>query len=163
MSMMTFKTPSGQVPLENAILRPTQARGCEACGFRGRKAAAPLKQVTEAWDAGSSEAFPRSKGRGPIEATMRRPAFGVKDTFPRSKGRGPIEAPGILGIVASPYAGFRGRKAAAPLKPVSVVALDVLDGGFRGRKAAAPLKRAGVAFVLTVILIVSAVERPRPH
>jgi hypothetical protein len=36
-------SPSGQRPLETAILSPTRTGTCEACRFHGRKPVAPLK------------------------------------------------------------------------------------------------------------------------
>src|SRR5215510_12087190 len=84
--------------------------------FHVRKDVAPLKRVSPARDAARGRSFPRSEGRGSIEATTPRPPpttirrFHVRkdvaplkqvigeapqprDTaFPRSEGRGSIEA-----------------------------------------------------------------------
>ena len=83
--------------------------------------------------------FPRSKDRGLIEATTSVACPARSPTFPRSKDRGLIEATRRKSFWTAESGGFRDRKIAASLKPVS-----------RG-------------VVSHAAYHVSAIERSRPH
>ena len=61
--------------------------------FRARKDAAPLKHIVRLHISILVAAFPRPKGRGPVEANrIDFRYFCNTATFPRPKGRGPVEA-----------------------------------------------------------------------
>src|SRR5258708_7556417 len=60
--------------------------------------------------------FPRSRERGPVEATRAPLVVGRARGFPRSRGRGPVEANPARYAVRLPQPAFRAHVSAAPLK-----------------------------------------------
>src|SRR5271157_415481 len=90
--------------------------------------------------AGIAGGFPRSRERGPIEASLDSHATPNKRRFPRSRERGPIEAlPRRLRLRRNSH--FRAHVSAAPLKQKLSPPPDIAELNFRAHVSAAPLKR----------------------
>ena len=87
-------------------------------------------------------ALPRPTAAAPLKPVCRPPPPQARRYFHARTGRGPIEVRSV--IMSSPTQApqpFRGRPAAAPLKPLCNAALNAKLVTFRGRPAAAPLKQ----------------------
>src|SRR5947209_4548062 len=86
--------------------------------------------------------FPRSRERGPIEATKLLVLGVACATFPRSRERGPIEASIVPGREYHEDANFRAHVSAAPLKPSLATGTGFAVSYFRAHVSAAPLKHS---------------------
>src|SRR5262249_15926145 len=84
--------------------------------------------------------FPRSRERGPVEATKREPMETPLTEFPRSRERGPVEALSTTRTAGRLKLDFRAHVSAPPLTPVCDVCRLLSSFNFRAHVSAAPLK-----------------------
>ena len=97
----------------------------------------------------------------PIEAKQPSDGLDKGDKFPRSNGRGPIEAINDRQKKRLPI-GFRDRMVAAPLKPLPLD-YGIAFFLFPRSNGRGPIEAASSRFHLLLLQGVSAIEWSRPH
>ena len=135
-----FPRPRGRGPVEAEVLPEVQA--IHHANFRARAGAAPLKHGEKNVYRFTAKYFRARAGAAPLKPYAPRNAKRQAAAFPRPRGRGPVEASNLASSPRVNRFYFRARAGAAPLKRVIQSAPFPNGCYFRARAGAAPLKLA---------------------